>query len=286
MHQSTIMLNAINLLITHRHKGSFMKDGLTFSTFLLQINNQNLSKTQLAKCKFPYEKIIECHDKCKKYHASLKRNFLLLSITEGKFLPLSENVYDRILEKDKPNQRNENEAEWLSQTFALYNFKSEILYLSNSNKKIDIKDLFLLLLNDEELFEIEILNIYKDIDSFIDEVREIGKIRFTRKPDNQKSIFDDQIDFDPRWASDAKFFTVELHYDNFPKAKQWLKRFFKPKIGEEISSLTCYGYDDKKVEKIFKVDSFLEKITVDVSRNARGLYEESLVFKNAMEKIE
>lgn len=262
-----------------------MKECLTFSTFLLQINNQNLSRSQLEKCKFPYEKIIECNDKCKKYHASLKRNFLLLAITEGKFLPLSENVYDRILERDKPNQRNENEAEWLSQTFALYNFKDEILYLSNSNKKIDIKDIFSLLLCKEELFSLEILNIYKDVDSFIDEVHEIGKIRFTRIPNNQKSIFDDQADFDPRWATDAKFFTVELHYDNLSKAKRWLKKFSKPKIGEEISSLTCYGYDDKKVEKIFKVDSFLAKVNVEISRNARGLYEESLVFKNAMEKI-
>lgn len=262
-----------------------MKDSLVFSTFLLQINNQNLSREQLAKCTFPFEKIIENGEKCKKYHARIKRNFLLMAITEGKFLPLSEDVYDRILERDVPNKRGPNEAEWLSQTFSLYDFRTETLYLSNSNKKADIKEIFSLLLNDEELFSLEILNIYKDVDSFIDEIREIGKIRFTRIPDKQKNIFQDRDDFDPRWATDTKFFTVELHYDSFSKAKHWLKIFSKPQIGEEVSSLTCHGYDDKKVEKIFKVDSFLARVSVETARNERGLYEESLVFSHAMEKI-
>ena len=42
---------------------------------------------------------------------------------------------------------------------------------------------------------------------------------------------------------------------------------------------------DEKVEKIFKVDSFIEKLTIDAQRNERGLYEDSLVFFQLMEKL-
>ena len=47
----------------------------------------------------------------------------------------------------------------------------------------------------------------------------------------------------------------------------------------------CIGYGDEKVEKIFKVDSFIEKLTIDAQRNERGLYEDSLVFFQLMEKL-
>ncbi|WP_443667248.1 hypothetical protein, partial [Desulfovibrio sp.] len=67
----------------------------------------------------------------------------------------------------------------------------------------DIKALFEIILKDREKITVEILNIYKDVNDFIKEVNQIGKIKFTRIPDPQMNIFSDRNEFDPRWADGA-----------------------------------------------------------------------------------
>ena len=122
----------------------------------------------------PYTNTIQEEGKCKKFYIDKRNDFLLISIAEGHFLPLSENVYDRLLNREVPNKRNENEAEWLSQTFAVYDFRNKIFYLSNSNKKADIKALFGIILKGREKTPVEILNIYKNVDDFIKEWKRYG----------------------------------------------------------------------------------------------------------------
>ncbi|MGE9917623.1 hypothetical protein ACQRCW_02345 [Desulfovibrio sp. SGI.082] len=264
-----------------------MENKLYFSTYLLEIDGSEFSKENLDLLwiTMPYTSTIQEEKKCKKFYVERKNNFLLISITEGHFLPLSENVYDRLLNREVPNKRNENEAEWLSQTFAVYDFRTKIFYLSNSNKKVDIKALFEIILKDREKITVEILNIYKDVNDFIKEVNQIGKIKFTRIPDPQMNIFSDRKEFDPRWADGASSFSVELRYKNKYAAAERLKKLLSRQPGEEVQGLMCIGYGDEKVEKIFKVDSFIEKLTIDAQRNERGLYEDSLVFFQLMEKL-
>ncbi|WP_443667249.1 hypothetical protein, partial [Desulfovibrio sp.] len=78
---------------------------------------------------------------------------------------------------------------------------------------------------------------------------------------------------------------VELRYKNKYAAAERLKKLLSRQPGEEVQGLMCIGYGDEKVEKIFKVDSFIEKLTIDAQRNERGLYEDSLVFFQLMEKL-
>ena len=264
-----------------------MENKLYFSTFLLEIDGSEFSKESLDMflIEMPYTNTIQEEGKCKKFYIDKRNDFLLISIAEGHFLPLSENVYDRLLNREVPNKRNENEAEWLSQTFAVYDFRNKIFYLSNSNKKADIKALFGIILKGREKTPVEILNIYKNVDDFIKEVKQIGKIKFTRIPDPQMNLFSDRNDFDPRWAEGASSFSVELRYTNKNIAVARLKRLLSRHPGEDIRGLMCIGYGDERVEKIFKVDSFIEKVIVDAQRNERGLYEDSLVFHQIMKTI-
>ena len=99
------------------------------------------------------------------------------------------------------------------------------------------------------------------------------------------NIFSDRNEFDPRWADGASSFSVELRYKNKYAAAERLKKLLSRQPGEEVQGLMCIGYGDEKVEKIFKVDSFIEKLTIDAQRNERGLYENSLVFFQLMEKL-
>ena len=66
-----------------------------------------------------------------------------------------------------------------------------------------------------------------------------------------------------------------LQKDGLPVDSQRVKQIIDS-VSEE---------DKQKVEKIFKVDSFIEKLTIDAQRNERGLYEDSLVFFQLMEKL-
>ena len=48
----------------------------------------------------------------------------------------------------------------------------------------------------------------------------------------------------------------------------------------------CIGKGDDKLEKVFKIDKFIEKISVDVQKNERGLYEDDLVFSALISSFE
>lgn len=83
-------------------------------------------------------------------------------------------------------------------------------------------------------------------------------------------------------------FTLEA---NFAKAR--LTDSFKEKLKQmvgwknkcEADSLLCVGRDDKNFETIFNADSFIQKTSVDVSKDEQGLYDSTMVKQALIDKI-
>jgi len=265
-----------------------MENKLIFSTFELYLDNVELTKTAIESTNVDLGiKTTTSVDKqkCMKTYVGLQNEYIFMSLYEGRFLPLSSTVFNRELNSEQPNSRTEAEAEWNSQSYGIYNFKSKILYISNINKK----SLFESIIKDRILnnsdANVMISNIYKDVETFVEEISKAEKIFFARKKEDQVGLFSDNAQFDPKWSAGADSFTVELKYSKLKLFKKRVNDFFNLAKKKEISNLVCIGRGDDNLEKVFKVDKFIEKISLDVQKNERGLHEDELVFSALVNKL-
>ncbi|QCC84433.1 hypothetical protein DDIC_00770 [Desulfovibrio desulfuricans] len=266
-----------------------MENKLIFSTFELYVDNVELAKSAVngKDVDLGIKTTISAdNQKCMKTYVGLRGEYMFMSLYEGRFLPLSSTVFNRELNSEQPNSRTEAEAEWNSQTYGVYNFKNKILYISNINKKcffeLIIKDR--ILKNDGA--NVMISNIYKDVDTFVKEISKADKIVFARKNADQVSLFSDPDQFDPKWSVGAESFSVELKYSKIKVFREKVFEFWNLAKKKEISNLICIGCGDDNLEKVFKIDKFIEKISVDVQKNERGLYEDDLVFSTLVSSFE
>ena len=266
-----------------------MENKLIFSTFELYVDNVELAKSVIdgkdvdlgIKTTTSTDK-----QKCMKTYVGLNGDFMLMSLYEGRFLPLSSTVFNRELNSEQPNSRTEAEAEWNSQTYGVYNFKNKILYISNINKKSSFESIVKdrILRNSDA--NVMISNIYKDVNAFINEISKADKIVFARKNSDQVSLFSDTAEFDPKWSEGAESFSVELKYNKLKVFKEKVFEFCNLAKKKEISKLICIGCGDDNLEKVFRIDKFIEKISVDVQKNERGLYEDDLVFSTLVRSFD
>lgn len=258
-----------------------MENRLIFSTFELYVDNVELAKSAIDERDVELgikTTISSDKQKCMKTFVDFNGDYMHMSLYEGRFLPLSSTVFNRELNSEQPNSRTEAEAEWNSQTYAVYNFKNKILYISNINKKNSFESIVkdrILKNNDAKVM---ISNIYKDVDVFVNEISKADKIVFARKNADQMSLFSDTAQFDPKWSEGAESFYVELKFKKLKAFKERVFEFCNLAKKKEISNLICIGCGDDNLEKVFKIDKFIEKISVDVQKNERGLYEDDLVF--------
>ena len=266
-----------------------MENKLIFSTFELYVDNVELAKSAID------EKNVELgiksttsadKQKCMKTYVGLKDDYRFMSLYEGRFLPLSSTVFNRELNSEQPNSRTEAEAEWNSQAYGVYNFKSKILYIYNINKKSSFESIIKDRILKNDGANVMISNIYKDVDAFIKEISKAEKIFFARKKADQVSLFSETEQFDPKWTAGAESFTVELRYNKLKIFKDKVFEFCKLAKKKEISKLICIGCGDDNLEKVFRIDKFIEKISVDVQKNERGLYEDDLVFSTLVSNFD
>lgn len=77
-----------------------------------------------------------------------------------------------------------------------------------------------------------------------------------------------------------------MRYNKLKIFKDKVFEFCKLAKKKEISKLICIGCGDDNLEKVFRIDKFIEKISVDVQKNERGLYEDDLVFSTLVSNFD
>lgn len=269
-----------------------MEEGkLIFSTFELYLGKILFEKNHMENFiqKMPYVHIVDIDGiKCLKINIkfeSRRQGFLLMSVHEGKFLPLSPTVFNKITCEEHPNQRKNVEAEWNSQFYAVYDFEMKILYISNVTKKSLFESIIVdhIFLNSD--IDVYISNIYKSPEDFMAAISKPKRISFARRTMNQASLLEENSIFDPKWADGSDSFFVELQYKNKGAFFAKMCEFLNLSKKNNIKRLICIGTDDNDFEKIYRVDSFIEKIPIDITRNQNGLYEDAIVFDKLVKTL-
>jgi len=208
----------------------------------------------------------------------------------GKAYPHSPTVFNTKKEKEEENPRTTNQIETNDQLFVLYNINSHTLFISNVQKKSWLQNY----LKKKLERDVIIKNFYKNKNEFMGIIKSIEKVKFVAKrnlftsSDNSElmKIFPSPKDIfglgEPEECSlEAKFKKVKLtpaFEAAFTKMQDWVKNY-------EADSLLCVGYDDKNMETVFNMGSFIQKINIDTQKDEQGLFNPENVQKALLEKI-
>lgn len=200
----------------------------------------------------------------------LKENdYIWFDIDYGKTNPKDSNITNVITGDKRPNDRDNNEAELISQLFALYKYENNTLYLSNLRKKP-----LLVTIMEQRLGKNFIIKSYlKNIDEFIAIIKSVDSVSFTEVRDlfnsdsKRRQALKDLTGTDApdRFSIDAKY-TKSLELSNF------IRTLCGAKTENKLDDLVVKGIDEDGFEFVFNLESFVNKIHTNSKKNINGKF--------------
>ena len=256
---------------------------ITFSGNFLTKDNSALSQREFEK-KFNYKEYTDIvDDAIHTFAIEFHDTYMLINFSDGSTFPRNPNVFNKNKNKYEPNPRTTNQIE-PKDYFALIDFKTCFLWLSNSKKR----NLILDFIRDKFKKSQFVIKDVFDQKEFIKHIKRLDDLRITSTPD----IFS-QTDT----LSDA--LTDEIHQYGATEAVLHLK--YQDKwVGDSLSDklislfknknnfkgLMISGKDEKNNGLIFNLNIFSKKIDFKSNIDDNEMFNSDEVFKILMQKIE
>lgn len=198
----------------------------------------------------------------------------------GKSLPYSKTVYNTESNTIENNPRTTAQVETAKQLFGLYDSKNKIFYYSNIKKKSVFEKRLNSLINQEVIIKA----FFKNVDEFCEQIKKIKSIKFIAK----RNLFNANGEILKIFPSPKDLFglgmpedfTLEAIFSNASVTGEFisaLKRMATWRKNQEADSLVCIGFDDKNIETIFNIDTFIQKSTISTSKCEQGRYDPNSV---------
>ena len=213
--------------------------------------------------------------------------FISLYFEEGGALPRPETVYNIETNIDEENPRNKKQIERNTQTFVLIEERTQKIYLSNLKKKKEVEDWL-----KKKLSKNIIIKNIIDQEKFIDEIEQLNTIWLATSPDifSSTGILGEELTRDiHNFGISIKHLGVSIKFEGnrFPKkAMQKLKQLLSKNQRSPLEKLEISGRVDDKFERIFNIDSIVDKIEIEVAPEKTGLFNKDNVFKKLINKIQ
>ncbi len=215
-------------------------------------------------------------------NTELTKNYFWLGARYGSPNPRPDNVLNIANFENEKNPRTENMVEQKQQLFVLYDFKGGCLYLSNIKQKGFISEL----LKEKIDKEVNIKDIFKNIDEFYKIISSIDRISFTSVKRDLFSKFGNipQVLSDNYGMEEPEEFSIEAKYHS--PLTQKMKNVIKGLNADDgIDRIIIRGLDDQGFEKIFNSGTFVQKISFTLDKNENGLWSDIAVKVKILEKL-
>lgn len=209
--------------------------------------------------------------------------YLWMYSRSGRSMPRSTEVINTRTQQCEDNPRSRDQAELRNQGFCLYDYDTNLLYISSG---IDFFQKIIAQINPE----IRIRNLYKTRDEFLKSLRKVSKVRFVAKED----LFTWQSDLfaasgnllglgNPKQlVAEFKFpyASVTGGFMNFLKGKGVAGCDTNALSSLIVAGLTEEG--DRLIESTFNLKNLGSSISIYVSRDDDGMYDEIEVKENLL----
>lgn len=210
--------------------------------------------------------------------SDITEEYCWLSLEYGRAQPRRNEVINIETGTQSLNKRKLNETELLHQSFFYYSFENTTAYISDSRQQ----KLFQQLLNKYCLSNFVIKRLFKDYNEFIEQIKTISSISFTAYND----LFGSDSTrvralADLTGTNAPSTFTINATY-SLPldeKFKQFLYSLKSEQNDSKLSKLVIAGMDENKLATLYNVDTFTNKIQVNLNKNIEGVFDKHLVLE-------
>ncbi|EAK0297746.1 hypothetical protein XJ97_01545 [Campylobacter upsaliensis] len=215
----------------------------------------------------------------------IDEKFFWIYIQYGKAKPYTNEVLNTETKEITQNKKKPNEAELRNQLFCMYVPTSAILYMSDFRKNTFLATYLKTRFNKDFIIKKYFINP----EEFVKEVTSIQSLKFVGL---DKTLFNngifsevgDVLGYEQpiKFMIEAKF--KDYKFD-FKKCLDFLIFWKDKKEKQEIDKMICIGKDDKGIEKIFNLDTYLKKIQIVATKNENEMYNPQVIKENLLEKL-
>ena len=248
------------------------KDKINFTLFELIIG-QNHPKLDDLKKIFSNEFQYEPGDTFT-YSISTEviKHYFWMSIDFGATHPRSEYLIDKSQSNAKvENPRTENQIEPNKQLFIVYDSIRRVIYISNSQKKVFLEELFNKY-SDDLVF---IKRILVEPKEFLKSLKSIEKMSIAAKTDlisRSGDLFKPVQDIFGFGAPEQFFISADFKRPLTDVLRSKFLSLSSDAKNGILNRFVCVGKDDNGIETIFNTDNFTQKIIANVNKLENGLY--------------
>ena len=253
----TIDFGCFSLLIDRHIPGKEVFAALSNETVTLNPHDDNITQLQVIN----------------------EKEYIWFYGRSGTCFPYAPDVADITTQIISPNPRKANQAELRQQWFAMYSFSTETLYLSDKGKTI-LRNY----LSQKLGKRVDIKNVYKDKNKFLEELESIKSIRFVARHDlltSQSDIF--QNVSNDLGLGNPNQLKLNLDYSYAKKTVKfvnYVKGLFSKYESGCLTGLVIVGAHTEKdtlMESVFNIKSIGESIHITCEKDEMGMYSPDIV---------
>lgn len=213
----------------------------------------------------------------------VEEKYLWLTFKYGNPNPCPSQVLDKNNFEYQNNTRTSNLVEMRHQFFLLYDFESDIVYLSQPKKKSFIEELLKEKLN----LGITLGTIFLDIDVFESKIKKLKSIKFTSHDNlfNLNSALNNAFKDLLGYGANIDF-KIEINCKNKPLDKGSIITNLKNRVNnQEVRDLVIIGENENNFEQIFNSGTFNKKIAININVNNENLVDEATILNILLDRI-
>ena len=262
-----------------------MSDKLTFTECELVIDDssipeinvfQNISKDIYENEGFSYD--INCE--------IIDNKIFWIYAEYGKEKPYTNKLLNVETKEYSQNKRNPNEAELRNQLFCMYIPDIAILYMSDFRKSRFLESYLKYKFNRNFIIK----KYFAEPKTFVEEINAVKSLKFVfmDKEFFNVGVFENVKDV-CGYGNDIYNLTIEFKVKDYKfnpkKCLDFLIKSKDKKYRGEIDRMICVGKDDKGVEKIFNLDTYLKKIKIPIQKDENEMYDAEIIKKYLLEQL-
>lgn len=259
------------------------KKPLVFSGVFLYLNNEKLSIDNFYQ-HLPAGSYTNNDDsKVQIFNIEYEENYLKMNFGEGTVGPRNPNVFNfDTQEEEEPNPRQKNQVE-PRQTFAVIDFNTSFLWISNSKKRTALIELFK---DSFKTASIVIKEIY-DEKQFIEMLKSLDNIKISAVPNlfSNSGILSKTLSEEIN-GYEASIATLSLSYNNRITNNyliEKIKSIFEEK--NSLKSIVIAGKDENNLGMLFNTEGFSRKIDIEAQVDEDEMFSAEDVYKKLINKI-
>lgn len=229
------------------------------------------------------EEIIKFNDNQTLFEIAVEKedDYTFFVFNFGNPTPRANELTDVNTGAKRENNRTITEAELNNQAFFLYHFQKNLLYLSNSQRKTAFEKMLKEKLNTD----FKLKTIFKNIDEFLNTLKECSQIKFSHINDLFSSDSTKKQALVDLSGTDApNEFTITAKYSKHNIAN-FIRNLSKEKNNNKISSLVINGFDESGFGIVYNTDNFQQKIKINATKDDNGKFNIDEIRNNLLNEI-